>query len=99
MKVYLDDIRETPEGWTRTYNVQETIDLIKTGQVTHLSLDNDLGSGLPEGWKVMEWLEEEVIQNGFTAIPQRFRFHTDNTVRRDYMKAAARSIMRHLKLR
>lgn len=46
MKVYLDDMRRTPEGWHRTYNAIETIDLIRTGQVTELSLDHDLGLDL-----------------------------------------------------
>lgn len=35
MKVYLDDLRPTPEGWKRTYTVEETIALIEKGSVTH----------------------------------------------------------------
>ncbi len=43
MKVYLDDERETPEGWTRVYWPYEAIELLQTGQVTEISLDHDLG--------------------------------------------------------
>ena len=42
MKVYLDDVRQAPEGWVRTYTVAETIELLKTGEVVELSLDHDL---------------------------------------------------------
>lgn len=60
MKVFLDDVRDTPEGWVRTYTVQETIDLLKTKKVTHLSLDNDLGipGSENEGFQVIRYLED-----------------------------------------
>lgn len=58
MRVYLDDIRQTPEGFdVRTYNAQLTMDLVKTGQVTYISLDNDLGEKL-EGYDVAKYIEE-----------------------------------------
>lgn len=43
MKVYLDDERETPYGWTRVYWPEEAIDLLRTGMVEVISLDHDLG--------------------------------------------------------
>ena len=46
MKIFLDDDderRPTPEGWHRTFTAQETIKLIENGNVTHVSLDHDLG--------------------------------------------------------
>ena len=43
MKVWLDDERGAPEGWMRVRWPDEAIALLKTGQVTHLSLDHDLG--------------------------------------------------------
>lgn len=45
MKIYLDDIREAPEGWIRTMTVDATFELLKYNKVEALSLDNDLGSG------------------------------------------------------
>lgn len=58
MKIYLDDERETPEGWQRSYTVEETITLLQNHEVSALSLDNDLGEGNQEGYKVLDWLEE-----------------------------------------
>ena len=33
MNLYLDDIREAPLGWYRTYTATETIELLKSGKV------------------------------------------------------------------
>ena len=38
MKVYLDDERATPDGWVRAWWPVEVIELLKTGQVSELSL-------------------------------------------------------------
>lgn len=44
MKIYLDDVRTTPEGWTRCYKVEEVQELMRNNVVTHMSLDHDLGA-------------------------------------------------------
>ena len=85
MKIYLDDIRKEPDGWTRTYTVEETIDALITGKVTHLSLDNDLGEGLLEGYKVLDYLEELVHYNPEFPIPD-ITIHSSNGVRVKYMQ-------------
>ena len=43
MKIYLDDKRDTPEGWTRCYWPAECIELLEAGDVEEISLDHDLG--------------------------------------------------------
>jgi len=76
VKVYLDDERKTPIGWERTYTVAETIGLLRTGYVTHLSLDHDLAvehysgdySKSETGYDVLLWLEERVF-HGFLPPP------------------------------
>jgi len=93
MKVYMDDLRETPREWTRTYTVEETIDLLKTRQVTFLSLDNDLGEGQQEGYKVLDWLEE-VIYNDHTFPLPMVTIHSANATRVEYMNRALQSIER-----
>lgn len=87
MKIYLDDIRDAPEGWTRTYFVEETIELLKenSGKVGVISLDNDLGQGYVEGRKVIDWLEEQAHLGNFDVIPKRILIHSSNTVAVDYM--------------
>jgi len=61
IKVWLDDVRVAPQDWTHVYWPNEAIDLLKQGNVTHLSLDHDLGNdNRGTGYDVLLWLEEEV---------------------------------------
>ena len=95
MRVYLDDIRETPEGWVRTYSSAETIDLLKTGKVKELSLDHDLGfeDDRDNGYKVVLWLEEQVIVNRFDP-PTNITVHSDNASAIQKMIAGISQIQR-----
>ena len=95
MKVFLDDARPTPEGWLRTYTVKETIDLLLTGDVTHLSLDNDLGFSdyKTEGYNVLDWLEEHIEYNPNFPIPE-ITIHSANTTRRQSMQMVADRLLR-----
>jgi len=91
MKVYLDDIREAPEGWIRTKTVDETIDLLKTGKVTHLSLDHDLGPVLEVGSDVLTWIEFHVAKGVFTA-PDYMYVHSANPPAKERMQRAIKRI-------
>lgn len=44
LKIYLDDIRATPETWHRCYKIEEVQELLRTTEVTNMSLDHDLGA-------------------------------------------------------
>ncbi len=60
MKIYLDDMRHPPEGWTLCTNINEVKDLLRDKLIVDLSLDHDLGAcapcmqvanaGSPEEW-------------------------------------------------
>ena len=89
----MDDARETPMGWDRTYTVAETIAALKTRTVTHLSLDNDLGEDQPEGYKVVDWLEETIYNDMTFPLPE-VTVHSSNASRVEYMQRALRSIER-----
>lgn len=91
MKVYLDDERETPAGWIRVYWPDEAIELLKTGGVTEISLDHDLGDDeRGTGYDVLLWLEEQVVVNGM--VPPEMRVHSANSSAREKMEAAIASI-------
>src|SRR5258706_11979821 len=93
MKIYMDDARETPIGWNRTYTVAETITTLNTRTVTHLSLDNDLGEDQAEGYKVLDWLEETVYNDMHFPMPE-VHIHSSNASRVEYMQRALKSIER-----
>ena len=58
MRVYLDDCREMPNGFDCVVKTaQEAIDLLKTGEVTYISLDHDLDLN-GTGYDVACYIEE-----------------------------------------
>ncbi|MFA6904438.1 MAG: cyclic-phosphate processing receiver domain-containing protein [Gallionellaceae bacterium] len=66
MKVFLDDERNTPDGWIRVRWPNEAISLLETGKVTHISLDHDLGNDFRgTGYDVLLWIEKEIVLNKF----------------------------------
>ncbi len=97
VKVYLDDERPTPEGWVRAYTVQETIDLLKTGLVTELSLDHDLGDlENGTGYDVILWIEEAVYLHHW--VPTcRMSVHSANPIWRMKMEAGIRQIEKRVR--
>lgn len=110
MKVWLDDephkeararLHPSPE-WTHTRWPSETIALLQTGAVTHLSLDHDLGDqpaavaeGRREvtGYEVIVWIEEQVKNNGFK--PPQIWTHSQNGPGRDRIAAAIRQVEKY----
>ncbi|MEO1037476.1 MAG: cyclic-phosphate processing receiver domain-containing protein [Pseudomonadota bacterium] len=94
MKVYLDDERIAPEGWLQVRWPDEAIELLKSGGVTEISLDHDLGDdNRGTGYDVVLWLEEAVITQQFR--PPKIHIHTANSAARDRMEAAVASIQFH----
>ena len=98
MKVYLDDIRPAPEGWTLVTTPEQAIELMSRGRVEEISLDHDLGlDDVRSGYLVLLWIEEQVHYNAF--VPPKISLHTANPVGRARMEWVLRSIERMLKER
>ena len=94
-KLWLDDIRPKPDDelgvkwlWYTTaeamiedlkhyFNWRPIVDTIEL-----ISLDNDLGEGNMEGYKVLDWLESLLIY-----VPFGIHIHTSNPVARERMRA------------
>ena len=92
MNVYLDDERATPDGWTRVYWPSEAIELLKSGQVSEISLDHDLGDDeRGTGYDVVLWIEEQVVLHGF--VPPQISVHSANVSARAKMESGIRAIM------
>ena len=93
MKVFLDDLRPTPEGWVRAYWPDEAIELLRSGEVEEISLDHDLGDdSRGTGYDVVLWIEEAVATSSFT--PPVISVHSANSSARAKMEAGIRSIER-----
>ena len=103
-KVWLDDLRDPKDPFIQTNygadgtevwvnSVEEAITLLETGAVTSISLDNDLGEGLPEGYDVALWLEEAAF---FNRIPRlEIWAHSDNCVANPKMRKAIENAYRY----
>jgi len=96
-KIYLDDERDAPVGYLRTYTVEETITLLKIFannniNCSELSLDNDLGENQLEEYKVADWLEEQVLTNNFP-VPDKLIVHSANPVASKKMQTIFNSII------
>lgn len=95
MRVFLDDERATPDGWTRAYWPGEAIELLETGKVTHISPDHDLGDDVHgTGYDVVLWIEEAVIIRGFR--PPEMIAHSANSSARHKMEMGIRAILQHV---
>ena len=94
-KIWLDDVRPLPETWNNSMNsiwYSDAESLIRDLRHIHkcfslsdiavISLDNDLGEGRLEGYKVLDWLEETGAD-----VPFGIHIHTSNPVARERMRA------------
>ncbi len=77
MKVYLDDLRKTPDGWIHVYwPDDEAIALLKTEQVEGISFDHDLGDDeRSTGYGVILWIKETAATRGFA--PPKITVHVN----------------------
>jgi hypothetical protein len=92
MKIYLDDVRKAPTGWKLVETSEEAISALKTGNVTHISLDHDLGDDeAGTGYDVILWIEREVFVSGLT--PPNIKIHTANISARKKMELGLSSII------
>jgi hypothetical protein len=93
LKVFLDDERPVPDGWTLARWPEDAIAFLQTGNVTHISLDHDLGDDEHgTGNDVVLWIEEAVATAGF--IPPVMTVHSANASARLKMQAGIDSIKR-----
>lgn len=84
LKVWLDDERPAPEGWVWVKDTDLLKKMLVNGGIAQVSLDHDLGTGMPDGSNLINWMEEQGIWPPLVII------HTANPVagRRMYQVAA-----------
>jgi len=93
IKVFLDDVRKEPVGWVRAHTAQDAIEWLQEREVSHISLDHDLGSEeAGTGYDVLKWIEREVAMAGYE--PPHMTIHSANPVGRKRMEMAIQSILR-----
>lgn len=95
MKVFLDDLRTPPDNtWTLVRWPNDVIELLLTNEVTHLSLDHDLGNDdYGTGYDVIVWLEEAVYFDRVKA--PIITIHSANSSARTKMLAGVEKIYQY----
>lgn len=87
MKLYLDDMRQTPEGYIGCRWPDEVICHLLSGLVEEVSLDHDLGDADAAkaenrkertGMDVLTWVQKQVVQNLAGFIPPKMKVHSSN---------------------
>lgn len=95
MKIFLDDERPVPDGWVLARWPDEVVALLRTGAVTHLSLDHDLGDDeRGTGYDVVLWIEEAVATSDY--VPPQIMVHSANSSARQKMQAGITNIQKLL---
>lgn len=91
IRIWLDDIRPMPEFYTHhCKTATEAIALIQTGNVTHISLDHDLGNDNDgTGYHVARYIEERAYRREIPRI--NWQIHSANPVGRQRMTIAMQS--------
>ena len=85
MKLWIDDKREAPQGWTAVKSSRDALRLVQTGIVDEVSFDHDLG-GEDTAYKVATYIEEMAFMG---MIPRlKWQIHSQNPVGRDRILAA-----------
>lgn len=87
-KLYVDDLREAPEGWDVARNFHKAIVMLEETEYDEVSLDNDIASfyGNREmmGYDILQWLIMRKLE-GFK-VPSIVRVHSANPVQREKMR-------------
>lgn len=93
INVYLDDLRDCPEGFVLAKNIDELKGLMAAHEVSILSLDHDLGTDasgqlLPTGYDFVKWFCEEGL------FVEQLYLHTDNVVGKDNIYSVLKAAQR-----
>lgn len=93
IRLWLDDERPAPEGWTHVRTAGEAIEVIATGGVVEVSFDHDLGvAEAGTGYELAVWIEERAATGEIAEL--NWAVHSANPVGRARIEAAMRSAER-----
>ena len=82
MKLYVDDVRDAPDGWVLCREAAEALEFLEDGDIANLSLDHDLGEfSLFSGYDIAKWIVEH------DTWPHHIYCHSMNPVGRENILA------------
>lgn len=91
MKIWLDDQRKAPDGYNKIVNnIEDAKELILNNEIELLSIDNDLGHNVAEGFKLIDWIEEQLMYGKIGCF--NIQVHSANPVRYGYINNVIKRI-------
>ena len=87
MKLYIDDERPAPEGWTKasSYDMGYAYIVMCANEITEISFDHDLGDCFDRsGYDLLKLVEDMFAKGEITKLPI-MHVHTANVSVRDKM--------------
>jgi hypothetical protein len=86
VKLWVDDLRTPPDAtWTWATTAPEAVNLLRSGDVTAMSLDHDLGDD-GDTKMIVYWLAHELHIGGADYWPDEVRCHSQNPVGRTWVE-------------
>jgi hypothetical protein len=76
VKLFIDDVRECPAGWTLARTHDAALEALASRTVSHVSFDHDLGEER-DGHDIATWLEETIYYDESFPVPV-MSVHSDN---------------------
>ena len=96
IRIWLDDLRPIQKDYNyHAKTAKEAITKLKTGNVTHISFDHDLGpedSGVGTGYEVATWIEEAAFKKRIPKLD--WQIHSANPVGAKNISRAMQSAAR-----
>lgn len=92
MRVWLDDVRPMPEGFDlHVFDAQTAINALRTGKVTLISFDHDLGAAdqMETGYMVAKWIEREAEAGALKKLD--WQIHSANPAGRKNIEMAMKN--------
>ena len=90
-KLYLDDLRPTPEGFARVYDYAEfTKYILENGLPSFISFDHDLGLG-KTGYDCAKYLVEYCLNHHLE--PPGYKVHSQNPVGKENFEKLLENFM------
>jgi hypothetical protein len=92
IKLFVDDVRVAPEGWTQVWNIREAVDFIEDNhaEISHIDFDYYLNEDMPSHngsllIRTLAGMKREGIKVFHQPI-ENYTFHSSDSCMNDVMK-------------
>ena len=97
MKIWLDDVRSAPEGFTHHVHslpeLKELLEVLRPDtHIEAISFDHDLGENQPDGYEIVKWLAKYHLDRW----PKEIAVHSANPVGAENIRQYAAQVRRIL---